>query len=375
MFTAASDLIKKNFPGSVQLGRRIRARKWPSGSIVYYTGSRKGGLTPQNLEKGASGTESAVVYLTREWLKAGRQVTVYSTCGDREGIYEGVEYINYYKFNPYDRFDTLIILSHPYLLTLPTRARFVCWDWHDVLGNEKTYPRNKIDRFDHIFAKSQYQRNLLPNIPNSKFTVVTNGIDHKITQLPKTTKEPYKLIYASRYYRGLDLMLQYGWPIIKRSIPEAELHIYHGWVRRELHPRHDDRRRKMEELFQQDGVFEHGRVSQEKLIAEKATASIHYYACTYPEIDCISIRESAAVGCVPVTTDFAVFKEKEYCVRVAGEPTAKETQETLAHRIVDLLQNPDELQILRKQFRQAVKHETWQEVSKVWLNAFESQRL
>jgi hypothetical protein len=67
-------------------------------------------------------------------------------------------------------------------------------------------------------------------------------------------------------------------------------------------------------LFPQEDVFEYGHVSQTQVIAGKETASIQYYACTCPEIAWISIRELAVAGCAPMTTDFAVFEEKEYCV-------------------------------------------------------------
>ncbi len=367
------DYLRRRSPELVELGRKLKAKTWPSGSIVYYTGNRKGGLTPFNLETGASGTETAVIYLAREWAKAGRAVTVYSTCGDREGCYDGVNYVNYYRFNPYDTFDILIILAHPYLLHPSVKAKHLCWDWHDVLGDAETYPPEKIAQFDHIFAKSRYQRNLLPDIPDEKFTIVTNGVDQSLLEFSATPKQPYKLIYSSRYYRGLEPTLRYGWPIIKQHLPEAELHIYHGWSRRELHSQHDAWRQEMEGLFQQPGVFEHGRVSQAHLIQEKATASIHYYACTYPEIDCIAIRESAFVGCVPVTTDFAVFKEKSYCVRVSGDSQNPETHRAIAYKIIDLLKHPDELTQLRDQFRKAVQSETWQQVAKTWLNYFDGE--
>ncbi len=371
MLLSLKTYLRKKIPVLDTWGRRLKSKQWPKGSIVYYTGNRKDGLTPLNLEKGTSGTDTAVISLCREWAKAGKDVTVYSNCEGKSGVYDGVRYVEQYLFNPYDKFDVLIILSHPRLLKLPINARLVCWEWQDVMGGEKNYPRHKIARFDKIFSKCQFQRDLLPEIPDEKFTIITNGIDEKLTQIPETPKEPFKLIYASRYYRGLDSMLEFGWPLIKHHIPDAELHIYHGWVRRELNSQYDDWRKKMEVLFQQDGVFEHGRVSQEKLISEKLTASIHYYACTYPEVDCISVRESAMVGCVPVTTDFAVFKEKDYCVRVSGEPSAQETQEAVAYRIIDLLKEENELSALRTHFKDLAKQETWQKISSVWLDAFE----
>ncbi|WP_204141126.1 glycosyltransferase family 4 protein [Halomicronema sp. CCY15110] len=363
--------VRSQFPQLAGYFKKARSKSWPRNSVVYYTGNRKDGLTPENLKQGTSGTDSAVIYLSREWAKAGQQVTVFSNCDGLEGDYDGVRYINHYKFNPYDTFDTLIILSHPYLLPDSVSAKKLCWDWHDVLGSDRVYPPAKIARFDQIFAKSKFQRDLLPDIPDAKFTIATNGINQAIFNGEPVEKQPFKIIYSSRYYRGLESMLKYGWPLIVDRIPQAELHIYHGWSRRELQSKYDDWRDEMALLFQQPGVVEHGRVSQEKLIAEKATASIHYYACTYPEIDCISVRESAAVGCVPVTTDFAAFQEKSYCVKVAGEPEAQETQEKIAHRIIELLENPDELSILSERFRELVKRETWHEVSKVWLQYFD----
>ncbi len=365
------ELLKKKFPQLAQFYKQITAKKWAKKSIVFYTGNRKVELAYDSLEKGASGSYTAVIKLSQEWAKMGYQVTIYSPCGDKPGIYDGVEYKNYYLFNPLDTFDILIIFQHPYLLPLPIKARKVYFEWQDIVGEDRIYPLEKLKRFDLIFAKSKYQRNLMPFIEDNKFVIATNGIDPNIAELSNTKKEPYKLIYASRYYRGLEDMLTYGWPIIKKEIPEAELHIYYGFVFREMHPSQAQWREKMLQLMAQDGVFEHGLIGQDQLILEKASASIHYYACTYPEIDCISVRESAMVGCVPVTTDFAVMSEKNYCVKISGEPSSQETQEKVAHKIVELLKNPQELELIRQQFIENVKHETWSNVAKVWAKNFD----
>lgn len=364
------ETLKKTFPDLIEWFRKLRAKKWEEGSIVFYVGDRKEPLAHDSLKEGISGSYTAVVYLSKEWVKLGYKVTIYSPCEGKEGVYEGVEYKNYYYFNPYDTFDVLIVLQHPYLLKLPVKARKVFLEWQDVLGNEKVYPREKLARFDKIFAKSQFQRQLMPFMPDDKFVIVTNGVDRNISRFSSSAKDPYKLIYASRYYRGLEFMLTYGWPIIKREIPEAELHIYYGWTRRDNVPQLESWRQRMEELMGQEGVFEHGKIGQDKLILEKSTASIHYYACTYKEIDCISVRESALVGCVPVTTDCFVFAEKDYCVKVPGDPMAKDTQEAVAYKIVDLLRNPQELESIRQHFLEAAKTETWDNIAKVWVQNF-----
>ncbi len=361
------ELLKQKFPQITNFYKQITAKKWPKGSIVFYTGNRKDELAFDTLKKGASGSYTAVIKLSQEWAKMGYQVTIYSPCGGKSGTYDGVEYINQYLFNPFDTFDILIIFQHPYILPLPIKARKVCLEWQDVLGNNKNFPKEKLEKFDIIFSKSQYQRKLMPFIDDDKFVMATNGIDSTIAELSNKKKEPYKLIYASRYYRGLESMLTYGWPIIKREIPQAELHIYYGFVRREK----AQWKQKMLDLMKQDGIFEHGLIGQDKLIVQKSTASIHYYACTYPEVDCISVRESAMVGCVPVTTDFAVMSEKNYCVKIPGEPQAQETQEAVAYKIVELLKNPQELELIRQQFMENVKDETWENVAKIWAKNFE----
>lgn len=318
---------------------RLRAKRWPAKSIAYYVGQHREGLTPLSLREGASGSHTAVIYLAKEWVKLGYQVTVFSSCGDREGEYDGVQYVNYNHFNQYDTFDVLLIWRHPYLLKPGVKARKVCLDWHDLLSPPKCFPRDVMARFDIIFAKSQFQRQLLPEFPDSKFTIVSNGVDGTKATMFACEKQPYRLVYASRYYRGLEYMLSYGWPIIKEAIPDAELHLYYGFNTTELKPNKAAWREKMLDLIAQPGVVDHGRIGQDKLIEEKAHSVIHYYGCTYREIDCISVRESAIVGCLPVTTDYAALSEKEYCHKVAGHPEKPETQKALAHRIIDILKD------------------------------------
>lgn len=363
-------ILNKRVPKLLSITRQIKAKTWPKGSIVYYIGKRKEPLTPESLKSGASGSYTAVIKLCQQWVKLGYQVTVYSTCNGQAATYDGVEYVDYYKFNPYDKFDIFIIFQHPYLLPLPIQGRKICLDWHDILGSDRVFPEAKLKKFDLIFAKSQFQRQLMPFIEDNKFVIVTNGIDKSIAALNSENKYPYRLIYASRYYRGLDSMLTYGWPLIKQAIPEAELHIYYGFVKLELSDLKAVWREKMLKLMQQPGIVEHGKVGQDQLILAKSQASIHYYACTYQEIDCISIRESAMVGCVPVTTDFAVFSEKNYCVKVPGKPEAPATQAAVANKVIELLKNPQLLADYRQQFQLNVRLETWDNIAKVWAEKF-----
>ena len=355
--------LKSQIPFTKDLSKKLTGKKWPENSIVFFLGKRSLCLESDIKTKGASGSDSAVFFLTREWAKHGYNVNVFTNCEDREGIYDGVKYLNYQKINWYDTFDTLIIWRHPKMLPVNTKANRIWFEWQDII----TFDTKYLAPYDKIFVKSYYQRNLLPELPDSKFAIINNGADSSILELSKNQKQPYKLVYASRYYRGLEFMLMWGWPIIKGEIPEAELNIYYGWTKRDSSQKLIPWKQKMTELMQQPGVIEHGSVGHSQLIYEKSTSAIHYYGCTYEEIDCISLRESAMVGCVPITTNYAVIKEKDYCLKVAGDPQEKETQEALADKIVEFLKNPQELVDIREKIQEYVKHETWEQVAPLWL--------
>lgn len=343
---------------------RLTPKKWKSKSIVYYTGATSHEWTPDSLVSGIGGAEGRIIYLAKEWVKLGYEVTVYNNCGSKEGIYDSVQYLNYRKFNPYDQFDILIMWQFAWRLKFPIKANKVWLDLGQgvLLPEQVTY--DKLKGYDTIFCKNKYHRSLLPEIPDSLIAIIPNGLDSKFINLKKNPKQPNKIIYASNYSRGLEYMLRFGWPIIKRELPEAELHIYYGWSKNV----ESDWKKAMLELMKQPGVTEHGKVGREKLMEEKSTSTINYYGCTFDELDCNTVRESAFVGCVPVTTNYAGLQDKDYCIKVSGHPYKRETQEALAYKIVELLKNVHQLEKLREECFELVQNETWEKVAKLWLD-------
>ncbi|MDJ1169428.1 glycosyltransferase family 1 protein [Roseofilum sp. BLCC_M154] len=349
-------------------GQYLRPKVWPNKSIVYYTGATQRVWTPETLKVGLGGSETAIIQLTKVWVKLGYTVTVYNNCGTEAGIYDGVEYRHYSEFNQYDEFDILIIWRYPWRLYARTKAKRIWLDLHEVMQPDQV-TKSKLKNFDCVFVKSAYHRSLLPEIEETTIAIIPNGVDPSYFEYSKCYKDPYKLVYASNYIRGLERMLQYGWPIIKKEIPEAHLHIYYGWSGNDFSkPEVQAWKEKMIALMNQSGVTDHGRIGVEKLIQEKSTASIHYYGCTFQEIDCISVRESAAVGCVPVTTDYVALSEKNYCMKAPGNPYKQTTQEAVAMKIIELLNNQDRLEEIRQEFQQLAQEETWENSAKLWLN-------
>ena len=120
---------------------------------------------------------------------------------------------------------------------------------------------------------------------------------------------------------------------------------------------------KMEELMTQPGVVHHGRVSQQELINFKATAPVHFYPCIFEEIDCIGVRESAAVECIPVTTNYAALKDRTYCWTVPGNPLKIETQKNVADKVVLLLTTAFEGS---EGFSVLAREESWKNIADRW---------
>jgi hypothetical protein len=347
---------------------RFYSRQWPEKSIVYYTGKTYEIWSPKSLSRGLGGSQTAVIYLSRQWILLGYKVIVYGNFID-EGIYDGVQYLHYQKFNPFDVFEILIIWRDKNIsvLNLLLQAREIWLDLHDVPYHPEQFTPELLNKLTFICVKSHYQRSYLQHVQDFKFKLIPNGIDAGALNLLNVLREPYRLVYSSRYYRGLELMLRFGWPIIRRHFPDAEFHLYGGWSEPDNSPHRAQWKLEMIDLMNQPGVFHQGRVGQDQLLQDKARSAIHYYACTFEEIDCISVRESAAVGCVPVTSDYAVFTEKAYCLKVPGDPLRQSVQEAIAYQVVDLLQNPERLARFREEFRERVLSETWDKIAPQWV--------
>lgn len=370
LLTGLPSIVAENAYVEFLKQKYLPPKTWSDKSIVYWAGKSFEEWTPDSLKTGLGGSETAIVHLAQEWKKRGYEVTVYGNCGAREGEYDGVAYLNYYRFNRRDVFNTLVIWRAPWELDFKFEAKNVWLDLHDV-PEAPEFTKERLANVSKIFVKSYYHRNLLPDVPDDKFVIITNGVDIKHEKLDHDKHNNHKLVYASSYDRGLELMLKWGWPIIKKEVPDATLDIYYGWnLFDTIHKGNAAQmawKEKVVELMGQKGVKEHGRVGHYELLDIKARSAIHYYATNFEEIDCISVRESALVGCIPFTTDYAALEGRGYCVTTEGDPNEQETQEAVAYKIVEHLKDPDLLKDIRIKFKALAKEESWENVANKWL--------
>lgn len=155
---------------------------WADNSIVILVGQGYEEWGPHTLDKGMGGSEEAVVYLSRELAQLGWEVTVYGAVdtpvydiitNNTEPVTEKcrITYLPWKELNRQDTFNVFVAWRAPDF-TEHVNAKVKVADIHDVLN--KTSIKDYADVT--YFVKSNWHRNLYPELPDDKFRIIGNGI-------------------------------------------------------------------------------------------------------------------------------------------------------------------------------------------------------
>lgn len=288
--------------------RYLPPKEWGEKDVVIFCGHTWEQWSPKSVESGIGGSEEAAIHMAKSLKKLGYNVTVYNDCGENEGEYEGVKYLNAVRFNPKDAFNILISWrSNVFSYGVEAKQKII---WVHDLPINLALTEKSVDFFDKIVVLSRYHATLLPDcVPKEKIYISTNGLNPlDFVGLDTIDRNPNRIIYASSYNRGLELLLD-RWEEIKKAVPAAELHIFYGWnsydravARGDV--KDDGWKQALIKKMQQDGVFEHGRIGHKELLAEYKKSGVFAYYCTYSgEINCIALSKAIACGCLCVTNE------------------------------------------------------------------------
>ena len=166
-------------PFATYLANEVAEPKvWDKKSIVYVASWQAQHFekwSPKNMDSGIGGSETAVIELSKRWVKKGYDVTVYGDPREDAGDYEGVHYRPYYELNWKDKFNILIIWRTPHALDKELHAKKILYDAHDIESN-LNWTKERVDKVDKVFFKSKFHRSMCPNIPDDKVVVIGNGI-------------------------------------------------------------------------------------------------------------------------------------------------------------------------------------------------------
>lgn len=349
----------------------IPPQTWGDKTVVIYCGGAWEDWSPISVMRGIGGSEEAVIYLSKELVKLGYKVTVYNQCGDIGGTFDGVEYKNYFEFNPADTYNILIgwrmdTISH-------VKARFKAVWLHDV-PQEGMFTAETIKGIDKVIVLSEFHKSLLPAIiPLDKVFVSSNGINLPDFTANGVLRDPKRMIYTSSYDRGLQHILKM-WPKIKNAVPEASLHIFYGWntydKMLEVGARSASFKASMVELMKQEGITEHGRVGHRQLVKEFQKSGVWVYPSHFEEISCISAMKAQAAGCVPVCTDYAALAETVKAgVKVEGSCQDAEVRENYEEKLIEVLSDKEKQKLLRSEVESHKEEFGWDRVASQWASS------
>ena len=356
--------IKNFFPDN------FKANTWPSGSIVYICGNSAVRFDPT--EKYHGGSEKAVIQLCKRWVN-NPMVTSVTVFGNvNEGNYDGVEYKTFDKLDLADQFDTVILWRNFGIRQITSiKAKNVLVDYHDYVNNDEQL-KNVSALAKKVVVKSMYHRDqVIHTVKNACIEVIPNGVEEAVFNAVKSNQLSHRnlkrFIYASSYDRGLEKILKYCWPYIRKRVPDAELHCFYG-----MENNSTALKNKINILFaESDGVYDHGRVDMSEIIKEKQKSSFHIYLTDSPhEIDCISVRESALLGCIPLITHENVFSERiGKFFKMNRQNNENETYKDIANDIVKMINDEKYTEDMRKEIQEeALKVESsWDTVAGEWI--------
>ena len=151
----------------------------------------------------------------------------------------------------------------------------------------------------------------------------------------------HNLFWGSSYDRGIQHLLKM-WPEVKKTYPDAELHICYGWDLFDAAYTDNKERQawktKMQKLMSHKGITEHGRLSKEELTKVRKKCGIWAYPTDFGETNCITGLDCQLDGVVPCVINKAGLKESvQSGVKVEGDIYDQETQEKYLLELVEIM--------------------------------------
>lgn len=322
--------------------RHLPPHIWKDNEIAIFCGPGFEPWSPKSIQEGGvGGSEEAVIFLSKELQKLGWDVTVYADPQEAAGDYEGVHFRPYYECNFQDEFNIFVAWRNIALMDMPLKAKKIYLDIHDVPLPADFKPE-RLMKLQKIMAKSQFHRSLLPDIPDEKFAVITNGLT--VPEFKAKKRSPHKLFWGSSYDRGLIHLLKM-WPKVREAIPDATLEICYGWQLFDKvqsgNPERMAWKDKMVKLMDQPGITHHGRVGHPELEEIMSECQVWAYPTDFDEISCITAMRAQALGLRPVVINKAALKETvRYDYKIDGDIYDPETQTKYLETLIHALENP-----------------------------------
>lgn len=277
-----------------------------------------------------NGSEEMVIEFARALAKDGSRVTVYSSCdGKRYTDFKDGAVVDYYDrkyLNSHEMHGTLIAFKDQESLLLDGFDKRFLWtaDAHTLTKQQRLICNG-------MFALGPWHEQELKsmNIGFRDIHYIEPGVDKQDTK--PVDRIPKQCLYASSPDRGLDF-LESIWPDVLKAHPDATLIRTYSKFKRRTNP-------EMMELYKQSDVLA--------------------YPCLGAERYCITAIKAQMYGTIPCVIPHMALQDTVQFGK-------KVLKSKYLHTIIELLDNAETREAIRKDMMASVKYNTWEDVVDKW---------
>lgn len=340
--------------------------------IFTYYGSAAKPWDPESIKSGITGSEEAIIYISKELATLGYKVTVFAN-PPTDSIHSlptaNPRYVPF-DFNDNTKLDIAIAWRTPDAGNRLKKQAQAVYLWpHDTFHWPLSH--KQINDFKDVLWLSKWQRDqwISVNPIFIKFKhIFGNGIPPDQFHPVENRSNPQACIYGSNYARGLELLLDI-WPDVKKQFPKATLDIYYGWQHWGLlAPEKEAKMRKQVADLAPLDVKEHGLVGHEELNRAYEQASLWTYPCIAPETFCITAIRAQLAGAIPVIIEGSALKET---VRFGFK--CQKTEDYL-NTLLKAMEESEKISLedRKKMGEFVLKEYTWRAIAEKWKKLFDS---
>jgi len=298
-------------------------------------------------KRGLGGSESAIIYISRELVKLGMEVTVFNDCFSDDctpGIYDGVWYRPLYEVETTTEYYDIMIGSRsvasfapshmvsefknfigglPNFTNIQQNSKHKILYLHDTFCDGDVYIEYFLNAgwISEIFTLSDWHTSYVStcdhgakrnfDILKPKIFQTRNGIGIKPeTFVDIKEKDPMLFVYNSSVTKGMVPLVTEIWPIIKQKFPEAKLIVIGGYYRFREGWQPDQQELEWRELVKNNPDINFTGIIRQSEISEiLRKASYMLYPSLFPETFGISTLEALAHNVTPITCRSGALEE------------------------------------------------------------------
>lgn len=348
----------------------------------------------KSLENGSlGGSESAGIYMAKALSRLGQHVKVFSNTPDRSRDEEGVEYYpvgmwqQASKTTPHD---VTIVQRMPEAFAQTFYSKLNLLWMHDLaLGRSSKVLNQVMWNVDKLMVLSEFQLKQymeVTGLTRGDFLLTRNGIDLSAIERARAAagdadRDPFRLVYAARPERGLDMLLKHIMPRLLKQDSRYHLHIYgyHNPVEH-MQAFYNECRGLAAQLGKH--VEYHEPLIKEDLYKEYLKSGIYVYPTpsqrgpSFAEISCITAMEAQACGLPIVTSDRGALNETigdGAGVVVPGDPWREDYQEAFCRAVTEYANDNTKWTHASVAGEAHANTLGWEAVAVQWVNMFEEQ--